>query len=379
MTGPSWAAAGAYTTTPETWGWTAIGPDEVGLLRRHGRYLGRLGPGLHLRLPPPFERVTRLTPGRVRGLEIGFRSVPGEPIGAVRWESPHDRSARARDEDEALLLTGDGHLVELAATAQYRLDPRSEALRAYAFGAADADAALRPVAESVVRAVVARRTLDDVLTARRREAEGAAAAELQRRAEAYRLGLVIVAVAFQDVHPPLAVVDAYRDVSRAEQERQRRRNEGQTYQAERLAQAQGLATATVQQAEADRQGRTARAAGEADAFGDQREARAAFPALTDHRLYWETIAAALAGRPKVVLDPSPARRHLIVPDVPLAPLSAAEAAATPPAPLLRGDARHETREDQGPREEALRDAPKGRDSRAQGNALGREERRSDRP
>src|SRR5262249_39610650 len=49
-----------------TWGWTAIGPGEVGLLQRQGRYRGVLEPGLHLRWPPPFERVTRLAPGRVR-------------------------------------------------------------------------------------------------------------------------------------------------------------------------------------------------------------------------------------------------------------------------------------------------------------------------
>jgi Cu+-exporting ATPase len=317
-----WRALGALIllaalTCYATRGWTAIGPDEVGLLRRNGRYLGPLAPGLHLRLPPPFERVTRLTPARVRGLEIGFRSVPGGPAAAVRWESPHERGTTARSDDEALLLTGDGHLVELAATAQYRLDPRPEALRAYAFGAADADAALRPLAESAVRSVVARRALDDVLTARRHDVELAAAEELQRRASACRLGLVITAVAFQDVHPPLAVVDAYRDVSRAESERQRRRNEGQTYGAERLAQARGRAAATVQGAEADRQGRIARASGEADAFAAQHGARAGLPALTDLRLYQELVASALAGRPKVVLDPSPARRHLIVPDVPL--------------------------------------------------------------
>src|SRR5205823_8547513 len=138
-----------------------------------------------------------------------------------------------------------------------------------AFGAADADGALRPLAESAVRAVVGRRALEDLLTNRRHEAERAAADLLRRRVAADGLGLVVIGVAFQDVHPPLAVVDAYRDVSRAESERQRRINEGTTYQAERLALARGLAAATVNQAEADRQGQVARASGEADAFRDQ--------------------------------------------------------------------------------------------------------------
>ena len=300
----------AYGTS----GWTAIGPGEVGLLSRFGRYVGPLGPGLHLRWPTPFERVTRLEPGRVRGIEIGFRSGRPDPgSGAVRWESEHDRSPAARREDEALLLTGDGHFVELAAIAQYHLDPRL--LHRYAFASADADGALRPLAESAVRAVAARRTLEDLLTGRRREAEAAALLDLRRRAESYGLGLVVTAVAFQDVHPPLPVVDAFRDVSRAESERRRLRNEGETYRAARLAEARGLATAAVSAAEAESEGRVARAGGEADAFLARVPARSAFPTLTDQRLYWEVVAAALAGKSKVVLDPAQGgRRHLVLPD-----------------------------------------------------------------
>ena len=314
------AVAAAYATS----GWVTIGPGEVGLLRRQGRYVGTLGPGLHLRLPPPLERVTRLEPGRVRGVSVGFRAGEDEPgAGAVRWEAEHDRGPVARRDDEALLLTGDGQLVELTATAQYHLDPA--ALRRYAFESADAEGALRALAESAVRAVAARRTLDDLLTGRRREAEAAALADLRRRADAYGLGLVVSAVAFQDVHPPLAVVDAFRDVSRAESERRRRWVEGETYRAARLAEARGLAAAAVSAAEADRTGRLARAAGSADSFLGLLGARSTAPALTDHRLYWEAAAAALAGKGKVLLDPDRAgrRRHLILPDFPLG--------STPPA------------------------------------------------
>jgi P-type Cu+ transporter len=301
-----------------TWGWTAIGPGEVGLVRRHGRYVGLLGPGLHLRWPPPFERVTRLEPARVRSLEIGFRTDRTDVSGPVRWESGHGRGAVARAEEEALLLTGDGQLVELAATAQYRLDAdHPESLRAFALGVADAEGTLRPLAESAVRTVVGRRSLDELLTSRRRDVERAAAALMQERARAYGLGLVVTGVEFQDVHPPLAVVDAYRDVSRAGSDRQRRVNEGNTEKAEKLISARGQAAATIARAEADRTAKTARASGEADAFTEQVSARAPDPALTDLRLYWETIASALADKAKVVLDSDKARpRHLIVPDFP---------------------------------------------------------------
>jgi Cu+-exporting ATPase len=304
----------AYTT----WGWTVIGPGEVGLLQRQGRYLGVLRPGLHLRWPPPFETVRRLNPHRVRSVEIGFRLEGARNPDGVRWESDHGRGVAVRSDDEALVLTGDGQLVEVAATAQYRLDAeRPEALRSYAFRVADAEGALRILAESVVRGVVGRRPLVDLLTTGRRDAERDASARLQGRVDSYGLGLVIAGVEFQDIHPPLAVVDAYRDVSRAESDRQRRFNEGNAYSAEKVAEAEGIAAATVNRAEAERQGRVARASGEADAFLYQLAARSAYPALTDHRLYWEALAGALAGKAKLILDPDPARRrHLIVPSFP---------------------------------------------------------------
>jgi Cu+-exporting ATPase len=299
-----------------TWGWTAIGPGEVGLVRRLGRFSGALGPGLHLRWPPPIETVMRLTPDRIRSLEIGFRTGgPGDRAG-VKWEARHGRALTARAEDEALLMTGDGQLVELAASAQYRVDSKNpEALQAYAFGVSDPDEALRPLAESAVRTVVGRAPLESLLTQGRQGAEKAAAGLLQERVDRYKLGLVVTGVAFQDVHPPLAVVDAYRDVSRAESDRQRRSNEGQAYRAEALASARGQAAATANRAEADKLSRVDRAGGEADAFRYLADARASNPALTDLRIYLEAVSDSMAGKPKLVLDPGRAGpRHLIIPD-----------------------------------------------------------------
>jgi Cu+-exporting ATPase len=301
-----------------TWGWTALGPGEVGLVRRLGRHVATLGPGLHLRLPPPFESVTRLDPDQPRSLEIGFRTDAIESSSGVRWESGHGRTVSARAEDEALLLTGDGRLVELAATAQYRLDRAGEqGLRAYAFGAADPDRALRPLAESSVRTVVGRRGLESLLTKGRQDAERAAAELLQQRTDACGLGLVVTGMTFQEVHPPLPVVEAYRDVSRAESDRQRRANEASARRSEVLSNARGAAAATVNRAEAERSVLVSRAAGEADAFRYIAAARSADPPLTDQRLYWEAVAAVLAGKSKLVLDPGQARpRHLILSEFP---------------------------------------------------------------
>ena len=125
-------------------------------------------------------------------------------------------------------------------------------------------------------------------------------------------------ITFQDVHPPLAVVDAYRDVSRAESDRRRRTNEAAAYRAEKLADAEARATATVNIAQADHDRSLALAASQADVFSYQLAARDQAPALTDFRLFWETIASVMADKPKLILDGSSGRpQRLILPRLPL--------------------------------------------------------------
>ena len=177
--------------------------------------------------PPPFEKVTRLAPGRLRSLEIGFRSMAGghdlrDALGGLARRDP-----LARAEDESLLLTGDGQLVELSASAQYHLDGRSESLRATRSHGATPTGRSRPLAESAVRAVAGRRPLDGLLAGRRREAE---LATLRRAPGAGPTptdsGWSSSPSTSRTSTRPCSVVDAYRDVSRAGSDRHRRINEG---------------------------------------------------------------------------------------------------------------------------------------------------------
>ncbi|MGO9465825.1 MAG: FtsH protease activity modulator HflK [Isosphaeraceae bacterium] len=298
-------------------GWTAIAPGDVGVLQRFGRFEGVLRPGLHLRWPYPIESVTAIAPERVRSIEIGFRSTGMAEADPTRWESTHGRPQGGSADGAALLLTGDGRYVELSATVQFAIDAASPAaLRRFVFDVADGENALRPVAESVVREIVGRRALLDLLTRDRDDAELAAALLLAERVSAYRLGVVVRAIAFQDIHPPLEVIDAYRDVSRAASDRQRRINEAIAYRDQTVTEAKGKAEAIVQSALGEQSRRVALAGAAADSFNALELARQADPALTDLRLFWEKLAESLGGKKKVVLDEEPGRRrHLIVPNL----------------------------------------------------------------
>ena len=156
-----------------------------------------------------------------------------------------------------------------------------------------------------MRKIVGRRPLLGLLTTGRLEAQAAAAAELDGRLAPAISAFGVHGITFQDVHPPLAVVDAYRDVSRAESDRQRRINEGATVRAEKLAEAEGKAKAIVNAATAQGDRQLARASSEADSFGYQLAARATEPSLTDFRLYWKAVARRLPASPSSSLTPGP--------------------------------------------------------------------------
>jgi membrane protease subunit HflK len=112
------------------------------------------------------------------------------------------------------------------------------------------------------------------------------------------------------------VVDAYRDVSRAGRDAEARVNEARSYRAERLAEARAIAAETLAAAQADRRAAVADASARADAFLSLHSARSSSPAITDHRLFADAVEAAIAERPKLLLDRarSDRRRHLILAD-----------------------------------------------------------------
>jgi Cu+-exporting ATPase len=293
----------------------AIRPGEVGVVQRFGGFRDLLRPGLHLRWPPPIERVTRIEPGRVRGIELGFQrgaELRGEPL---RWEAGHGRIAERAGEggDDALLLTGDGQFLEVTASLQYAIDTiRPGAIRRFVLEAADPQRLLQSLAESAVRQVISGRRLVPLLTTSRREAEEAATALLRQQVDRIDLGVVILGITFQDVHPPLAVVDAYRDVSRAESDRQRRINEAAALRAEKLTEAEARAQAMKNTAGAESDRLLARSSSAADVFAYQLAARTEAPSLADFRLFWETLAEVLAGKPKLILEGSAGRPQRLI-------------------------------------------------------------------
>jgi HflK protein len=295
-------------------GITIIGPEQVGLLRRWGRYHEPLlQPGLHLRLPVPIETVTKVEPAVVRVARIGpagpAPSVGSGGGGPIAWNATHG----VRRDEAALFFTGDENLVELAGVVEYRTTAAAAA--ELVFGVSAVEPSVAAAAEGVFREAVGRTPLEDLLVADRRGFEADVQRRLQARLEAAGLSVAIERVRVVDAHPPREVVPAYRDAAAAVSDAERYRNEAEAYAAEQhwaaLAEAQSRRDAAASRSEQLK----ARAKGEQQAFLARLSAHTARPDLTEFRLLWQTLAAAFADRPKLILDPSAGgRRHVWLAD-----------------------------------------------------------------
>lgn len=249
-----------------------VAAGEVGIVQRFGRATSDLEPGLHLRWPWPIESVARIRPGEVRTVEVGFRSLPEDrrarraiqPNGGNTWTSGHSDGV-ARLTDEAVMITGDGDLVELLATIRYHVaEPRK-----FLFGVADTDSMLRSTAEAVLRELVAGRRFQEMLTTRRADLERDALGRLRRRIHALAEGGIGVALdgfTLHDLHPPPEVVNSYHAVAQAIQERDRVINEAEAESLRLKRRAEEEADRVLRRAAAEAHTRRESAKADRDAF-----------------------------------------------------------------------------------------------------------------
>jgi len=289
-----------------------IPPEEVGIIQRFGRQvLPHDGPGIHYKLPWPVDQLTRVQDRRVRVVEIGFRTnaakSDAEPA-AYEWNVQHRSGRFQRQPEESLMLTGDQNMIELNATIHYDLARPDE----FVFGQLDGAATVRAAAESTIQSVVTGAPLDDVLTTGRSSIEERVKSGLQARVDRYHSGIRVLSVRLEDVHPSLEVVDAFRDVSGAFEEKNRVVNEAEGYRNEQVALARGNAKASLAQANGYTVERIHRAEGDADRFTQREGAFRTAPGPTQTRLYLETVEQVLPGKKKLIVDGTKARRQLFL-------------------------------------------------------------------
>jgi len=257
----------------------AVGPDEVGVIRRFGRYMRMTDPGLHMKIPFA-ESVTKVKVKRIFKEEFGFRTLqPGvrTVYTPEKWE------------DESLMLTGDLNVAVVEWIVQYRIvDPYK-----YLFKVRDVRKTIRDISEVVMRMVVGDRSVDEVLTIGRMEAATQAQKKLQEILNFYDTGIKIVTVKLKDVNPPDPVKPSFNEVNEARQDRERFINEAWQAYNKIIPKAKGEAEKVIAEAEGYAIKRVNRAQGDANRFLAIWKEYKRAKDVTRKRMYIETLSKVL--------------------------------------------------------------------------------------
>ena len=207
---------------------------------------------------------------------------------------------RGNRDEQGLMLTGDENVVDIDFQVVWNINDPAE----YLFNLRDPEQTIRAVSESAMREIIARSDLAPVLNRDR----GIIAEELrtliQATLERYDSGMQVLRVNFDRADPPEQVIDAFREVQAAEQQRNRLQSEADRYANQVLAGARGEAAQLLEEAEGYRARVVNEATGEASRFTSVLTEYSAAPEVTRKRLYLETMEQVLGDVDKIIIDTS---------------------------------------------------------------------------
>jgi regulator of protease activity HflC (stomatin/prohibitin superfamily) len=167
------------------------------------------------------------------------------------------------------------------------------------------------VAEGSLRNLAAGFPLDTMLTTDRQNLEERWTGAVRARLAQIGAGVDVLGVHLADVHPPVEVVDAFRDVASAEEERVMRVNEADAYSKESIPIARGNAKAKLAEAAGYRASLIDHSQGDASRFL-ARISQAGTAALTMFRLQMEALEAVLPNKRVIITDDRKGGRRTLI-------------------------------------------------------------------
>lgn len=288
-----------------------VNPDQQGVVLRFGKYSRTVDSGPHYAWPMPIEEVYKPHVTQILRSEVGFRSV---------GQSRTFQQGQVRSiPEEASMLTGDENIVNVQFSVQYKISDPVQ----YLFNVSEPTALVRNAAEAAMREVIGNSLIDSAITDGKLKIQSEATQLLQNVLNRYGAGIHVIAVQLQDVHPPQDVIDAFKDVASAREDKSRIINEAEAYRNELLPRARGQAAAIRNEAEAYAAKRVQESQGAATRFDALRVEYEKAPKVTQQRLYYETMEEILAGSSeKVLMDGAAGGR--VLPYMPLTGLHGTE-------------------------------------------------------
>ena len=282
LIGAVWLASGFYI----------VDEGRRGVVLRLGKFLETTMPGPRWHIPYPIETVEIVNVSQVRTVEVGYRGNP-----------------KNKQPQEALMLTDDENIVDVQFAIQYTLKSPEE----YLFNNRNPDDNVLQAAETAIREGVGKSKMDFVLNQGRSEIASRVKVLMQLILDRYKTGINVTTVNLQNVQPPEQVQSAFDDAVRAQQDRERFKNEGQAYANDVVPRARGVAARLLEEANGYRQSVISTAQGDASRFRQILAEYEKAPQVTRERMYLETMQNIFSATSKVIVDQKGGQNLLYLP------------------------------------------------------------------
>ncbi len=264
-------------------GFFIVQEGQQAVVTQFGKYKSSVGAGFNWRLPYPIQRHELVFVTQLRSVDVGG-----------------DQIIKVTGLRDSAMLTADENIVEIKFAVQYRL---SDA-RAFLFESKAPTDAVARVAETAVREVVGKMTMDAALSEERDQIAPRVRKIMQAILDRYKVGIEVVNINLQQggVRPPEQVQAAFDDVIKAGQERERAKNEAQAYANNVIPRAVGSASRLKEESDAYKARIVAQAQGDAQRFKSVLTEYQKAPQVTRDRMYLDTMQQIYNSVTKVLVD-----------------------------------------------------------------------------
>lgn len=297
-------------------GWLASGffivqEGQQGVITSFGKYSKTVEAGFQWRLPFPFQQHEIVSVTQLQQVDVGRNSVV--PATGLRDSS---------------MLTQDENIVDIRFTVQYTIKDA----RDFLYENVLPKDAVTLAAESAVREIVGKSTMDSVLYEQRDAIAAELVKSIQTQLDRLKAGIQIKNVNVQSVQPPEQVQAAFEDAFKAGQNKEQTKNEAQAYANEVIPRAQGESAKLREQAEGYKARVVATAEGDAQRFKSVLAEYQKAPQVTRDRIYIDTMQQIYSSVSKVMVDSRTGSNMLYLPLYKLLQQGGSTVTVSPPQP-----------------------------------------------
>lgn len=265
-----------------------VGPQEQGVTTTFGKYAGLTGPGLHWRAP------------MIQGVKL-------VPVDKQQTATINGASS-GTSAQENLMLTSDRNIVDINFTVDWKISRETTAegelpnAAKFIFNIEEPEAMVKAVAEAAMRETIGAKDLEPIITSGQADVVEQTRQRIQETLNYYNSGIEVLRVNMEKPEVPGAVRDAFADVIKARNEKDRMVNEAQRTANQIIPVAEGDALKIVQEARAYSARVEADSIGQAERFNKIYEEYRRAPQVTRQRMYLETLESVLGDMNKIIID-----------------------------------------------------------------------------